>query len=104
MHLKNSSFKSYQEKIFISNFRIISVSYESSLYRRTDDFIKKEKMDWINIYNDADLINAWGGNTTIPRIYLIDKLGKIVYDRETDDPGNLDLPTLTQYLNQLQLQ
>lgn len=93
--------KAIREKYSTKNLEIISVSYQSSSYRNTADFIKKEKMNWINIYNDADLINAWGGNKTIPRVYLIDKLGKIVYERIIDDPDSPELPRLMQYLNQL---
>ena len=93
--------RSIKEKYSIQNLEIISVSYQST-YLATANLIKKEKMKWINIYNDTDLINAWGGTKAIPRVYLIDKLGKIIYDRDVDDPGNLELPVLKQYLNQLQ--
>ena len=58
-------------------------------------------MNWVNIYNAADLINAWGGNKAIPRLYLIDKSGTIIYDKDIDDIGNLQLTNLKQYLNEL---
>lgn len=60
---------------------VISIAYPST-YEAFEKDIKEHKMDWINIYNDLDLINSYGGNRAIPRVYLIDKAGKIIYDRE----------------------
>lgn len=39
------------------------------------------------------LINSYGGNQSIPRVYLIDKSGKIIYDRKeaTNDTRLLKL-------------
>lgn len=60
---------------------VISIAYPST-YEAFEKDIKKHQMDWINIYNDLDLINSYGGNQAIPRVYLIDKTGKIIYDRQ----------------------
>lgn len=60
---------------------VISIAYPST-YEAFEKDIKKHQMDWINIYNDLDLINSYGGNQAIPRVYLIDKTGKIIYDRK----------------------
>ena len=60
---------------------LISIAYPST-YEAFEKDIKEHKMDWINIYNDLDLINSYGGNRAIPRVYLIDKTGKIIYDRQ----------------------
>ena len=61
--------------------KVISVAYPST-YEAFEKDIKKHQMDWINIYNDLDLINSYGGNQAIPRVYLIDKTGQIIYDRK----------------------
>jgi thiol-disulfide isomerase/thioredoxin len=59
----------------------ISIAYPST-YEAFEKDIKKHQMEWINIYNGLDLINSYGGNQAIPRVYLIDKTGKIIYDRK----------------------
>lgn len=60
---------------------VISIAYPST-YEAFEKDIKKHQMNWINIYNDLDFINSYGGNQAIPRVYLIDKTGKIIYDRQ----------------------
>jgi peroxiredoxin len=58
--------------------QIISIALKSSdaNHRRA---IKKYGLNWIHIYNDTDLLNKYGNQPT-PRICLIDKTGKLVYD------------------------
>ncbi len=86
------------------NLEMISVSYQSKL-TTTRNVIKKQRMNWINIYNDADIINSFGGSRPIPLVYLIDKSGIIVYDSGVDesniDDRALGLPNLRQYLDHL---
>ena len=45
-------------------------------------------MSWINIYNDTKLINSFGGMGAIPRLFLIDRSGKIIYDNKEDNDVN----------------
>jgi peroxiredoxin len=59
------------------DLQIISIALKSSNYTET---IKKYKMDWIHIYNNLDILNKYG-NMPTPRICLIDKNGKLVYDK-----------------------
>ena len=61
-------------------------------------------MNWVNIYGNAMLINDYGGQSGIPRIYLIDKTGKIIYDKSTEENGDKDLRSLYTKLNDLILQ
>jgi peroxiredoxin len=67
---------------------IISVSLDTD-YSRFMKVVTEEKMSWINIYHNLDVINAFGGNLPIPRIYLIDKSGKIIYKRDSNELTNL---------------
>ncbi|GAA4309926.1 hypothetical protein GCM10023143_18050 [Compostibacter hankyongensis] len=62
-----------------SDLMVISVAYQGPSYATYLSDIKKYHMDWINIYNNEDLINLYGGALPIPRIYLIDKSGIITY-------------------------
>lgn len=68
---------------------IISVAYKSNEHQYID-IIKSEKMDWININNDEDLINSFGGYLPIPRLYLFDKNGKVIYNNGKVDGSNLE--------------
>jgi len=61
------------------DLQIISVALKSSNDADYMKAIKKYQMDWIHIYNDLDLLNKYG-NQPIPRICIIDKSGKVVYD------------------------
>ncbi|TKK69298.1 TlpA family protein disulfide reductase [Ilyomonas limi] len=76
---------------------IISVAFPSD-YATFSKVIKEKDMNWINIYNDLDVINSYGGYQGIPRVYLIDRSGKIVYERNEDDPGDLQLTKLKKVL------
>lgn len=92
--------KQMENKYESKGLKIISVAYVSS----EDKFlkaIKENKMNWINIYNDVDLINAYGGEKKIPIIYLIDKSGKIIYDRSEDNLEDSQLSHLMQLLTEV---
>lgn len=76
---------------------VISIAYPSTLADCKKD-IEKYRMDWMNIYNDVDLINSYGGNKPIPRLYLIDKSGKIIYVRD-NNAGDDNLGRLRELLH-----
>jgi peroxiredoxin len=80
---------------------VVSVSYASNR-ETTIKAIASNRMNWTNIYCDGDLINAYGGNRPIPRVYLIDKSGRIVYTRD-EDGGDLDLTKLRNLLASLHI-
>ena len=62
------------------DLQIISIAIKSARYANYIETIKKYKMDWIHIYNNLDVLNKYG-NTPTPRICLIDKNGKLAYDK-----------------------
>lgn len=88
------------EKYSGENLEIIYVSYASD-YLEYLKFIKEKKINWVNIYNDADLINSYGGYKAIPRIYLINTLGKIVYNKDIDDVYDPQLSNLKYLLESM---
>lgn len=58
-------------------------------------------MNWINIYNDDNLINKYG-NRPVPRLCLIDKNGKILYDSaEKKYENDADLSQLKNILKNI---
>jgi len=64
----------YAEK----GLQIISIALKSN-NADYEKAIKKYQLNWIHIYDDLDLMNKYGNQPT-PRICVIDKTGKLVYD------------------------
>ena len=62
-----------------SGLRIISIASKSKGYNDFLNDIKKYRMNWTNIYNNQKLELRYGAYS-IPRLILIDKYGKIIYD------------------------
>ena len=60
--------------------QIISIALPCSKYSDYLTTLKRYQMDWIQIYNDTGIFNKYGNQAT-PRICLIDKTGKLVYDK-----------------------
>jgi len=82
------------------DLQIISVALPSSKYTDYMATIKRHKMDWIQIYNDMDLFNKYGNQPT-PRLCLIDKSGKLIYDSNEDGQrDNLQLSRLKKVIAQ----
>jgi peroxiredoxin len=92
-----SSIKSIQEQYFPKELEIISISYPTD-YSMFKKVLKEKKMDWINIYNDNSVINKYGGYTSIPKTFLIDKTGTIIYEKTSSDSDDLQLSRLQQIL------
>ncbi|WP_301929632.1 TlpA disulfide reductase family protein [Ferruginibacter sp.] len=88
---------------YSKSLEVISIAY-SSQYTTYLKAVKDNNMHWINIYDDATLINDYGGLTAIPRIYLIDKNGKIIYDNRVGEKGDSDLSKLETKLGNLLLE
>ena len=82
---------------YSEQLEIISIAYPTSI-SQAKDVIAKQKMNWVNIYNDISLINSYGGMGAIPKLILIDKSGKIVYDNQKDNDS--DLKVLVNLLEQ----
>ena len=92
--------KEIHERYSSKDFKIISISYDSD-YKNYLKVIKKQNMVWVNIFNDVDLINSYGGSQPIPRTYLIDKFGKIIYEGNIDDKADLQLSNLQKLLSEI---
>jgi peroxiredoxin len=79
--------------------QIISVALPSSNYSDYLATIKRYRMDWIQIYNDTELFNKYGNQPT-PRICLIDKAGKLVYDKIGFDKNDSQLSELKAIISE----
>jgi thiol-disulfide isomerase/thioredoxin len=75
---------------YSNEFEVISIAYPTTL-SETKSIIAKQKMNWINIYNDTKLINSYGGMGAIPRLFLIDKSGSIIYDNQMDNDADFKI-------------
>lgn len=82
------------------DLQIISVGLQSSKYSDYLATIKKYQMDWIHIYNDRDLLNKYGNQPT-PRICLIDKNGRLIYDSIGLAGNDVQLKELNQILKEI---
>jgi thiol-disulfide isomerase/thioredoxin len=61
------------------DLQIISIALPTSKYADYLATISRFQMNWIHVYNDPALQNKYG-RQSVPRICLVDKTGKLVYD------------------------
>lgn len=92
MPILNRIYQAYNAE----NIKIVSIDCDNDFdnFRKS---IKKYDMNWINIFNDNDLINKYGKKKSLPQIYLIDQEGKIIYSRE--EAKDFDLKKLESFLS-----
>jgi thiol-disulfide isomerase/thioredoxin len=88
--IKAMPFLSMLREKYPEQLEIISIAYPTHI-SLVKDQIAKQKMNWTNIYNDIRLTNSFGGMGAIPKLILIDKSGKIIYDNQKDNDGDLTI-------------
>ena len=76
---------------------IISITKDEN-HGAFSNAVQKQKMNWIHIFNDKNLIKSYGAWNFVPKIFLIDPDGKIVYTR--DDEKEYNLVLLTKLLSE----
>ncbi len=83
--------KTIYEKYGKEKLEIISISIdEDSL--KFQNAVKKYEMNWHQVYGDKKLFNELG-ITTIPELYMINKNGITIYNREASKDYSLLLLT-----------
>jgi thioredoxin-related protein len=82
------------------DLQIISIALKSSEYSQFTKTITKYDMNWIHIYNDVDLLNKYGNQPT-PRICLIDKNEKLIYDNVGLTDNDVQLKELKEKLKKV---
>ena len=82
------------------DLQIISIALPSSKYADYLGAINKLQMKWINVYDDDNLQNKYGKQPT-PRLCVIDKTGKLVYDSIGEEENDFQLSILRQKLKEV---
>ncbi|GAB3513429.1 TlpA family protein disulfide reductase [Emticicia fontis] len=77
-----------------NQIEILSVTQDVK-YKAFEIAIKKYRMNWIHVFRDMDLLKSYG-DMGIPKVFLIDPVGTIIYIR--DEVNDFDLSILTQLL------
>lgn len=79
------------------DLQIISIALPSSKYADYLTTLNKLQMNWINVYDDDALQNKYG-NLPTPRLCLIDKTGKVIYDSVGIEENDIQLNALKEKL------
>ena len=82
------------------DLQIISIALPPLKYADYLRTINKFQMNWINVYDDEDLQNKYGKQPT-PRLCLIDKYGKMVYDNVGVEASDFQLSALKEKLQEV---
>jgi thiol-disulfide isomerase/thioredoxin len=82
------------------DLQIISIALPSSKYADYLATINKLQMNWINVYNDDALQNRYGRQPT-PRLCLIGKTGKVIYDIVGVEKNDFQLNALKEKLKEV---
>jgi thiol-disulfide isomerase/thioredoxin len=91
--------KEISDQYKLKDLQIISIALPSSKYADYLSIINKLQMNWINVYNDA-LQNKYGNQPT-PRLCLIDKTGKLIYDSVGVEKNDIQLNELKKKLKEV---
>lgn len=52
--------------------------------------VKKYAMDWVQIYNDKTFENSYNCDNVIPKVFLIDTKGKLIYNMDEEEDHELN--------------
>ncbi len=74
--------KGIKDSVDQNKLQIISI-YSDKDFAKFKDAIRVYQMDWINVFNDEELINKYG-KRSLPGLYLVDPTGKIVCNNYED--------------------
>jgi thioredoxin-related protein len=81
-------------------FQMISIAYQSAKATDYMPVVNKYGMDWINIYNDRKLLNAYG-NPPTPQLILVDQSGAIIFNSISNINKESMLKALADLLQEL---
>lgn len=82
------------------DLQIISIALPSSKYADYLTTLNKLQMNWVNVYNDDALQNRYGRQPT-PRLCLVDKTGKVIYDSVGVEKNDFQLNALKEKLKEV---
>jgi thiol-disulfide isomerase/thioredoxin len=81
-------------------FQMITIAYQSAKATDYMPVVNKYGMDWINIYNDRKLLNAYG-NPPTPQLILVDQSGAIIFNSISNINKESMLKALADLLQEL---
>ncbi len=90
--------KKIRETYPSNKLELISVTLDEDSTKFAEA-VKKYQINWRQIYGDKDLVKKYGV-IGIPEIYLIDKIGKIIYKEEEEKDYNAELFILNELLKE----
>ena len=93
------SIKEIKEKYNKDSLVVISVNIDKDSAKFLQA-VKKYKIDWINVYRDFSLGTKFGGLVSIPVLFLIDKSGNIIYNKNYRQDFTAELPILKSVLRE----
>jgi peroxiredoxin len=79
-----------------NQLEILAVTQDTK-YKVFEAAIKKYKMNWLHVFRDMDLFKSYG-DMSLPKVFLIDPTGNIIYVR--DEQNDTDLSILTALLKE----
>jgi peroxiredoxin len=80
---------------------MISISFDKDL-QTLQQYLKTHEMNWVNIYYDEKMSKQYGVSS-LPRLFLIDDQGRVVYDRKTDEKQYTSLSILKKIIEDAKL-
>ena len=92
--------KEISDQFKTKDLQIISIALPSSKYADYLATINKLGMNWINVYDDDVLQNKYGNQPT-PRLCLVDKTGKVIYDSVGVEKNDFQLNALKEKLKEV---
>ena len=87
-----------RDKYGSKKIEIISVNCDNN-FTNFKKAVEKYNINWINIFNDKNVINKYLKTSSLPKVYLVDPSGKIIYSRNENKDS--DLVKLRSMLNDL---
>ena len=91
--------KEISERYSKDSLEIISVNIDRDSAKFLK-IVKQYKMDWINVYRDFSLGTKFGGLVMIPVLFLIDKSGVVIYNKNYRKDFTAELPILKSILKE----
>lgn len=90
--------KKISDRYFPNKLVIITNTIDSDSLAFLHALKKYGMTQWVNVYKDVELIKKFGGAVAIPQLFLIDPLGKVIYNRGFNIVDNEKLSRLNKIL------
>lgn len=74
-----------------NQLEILAVTQDTK-YKAFEMAVKKYRMNWLHVFRDMELFKSYG-DMSLPKVFLIDPTGTIIYVR--DEQNDIDLSILT---------